>query len=200
MTIDELRKLLDAYSEGEFVDGQLLSRRPWIFETDDSYDIWRRSVAAMLGIVSENVRIVGSAAMGFSLSPLKPGRPFRRTSSLDLAPSDIDVALIDPTLFDMSWNTIVLFDRRRGLRGTDDGRNRIRVNVYWGLVGQKDLPWNTEPARVLLQAMATAQRSAPLRGHQVRSRIYRRMEDLRAYHVSSLRQLRAQLSGRQEKA
>lgn len=200
MTIDELRVLLDAYSEAEFVDNQLLLRRPWIFETDDIYDTWRRSVAATLGIVSENVRIVGSAATGFSLSPLKPGRPFRRTSSLDRAPSDIDVAVIDPSLFDLSWNTIVLFDRRRSLGGTDEGRNRIRVNVYWGLVGQRDLPWNTEPARVLLQAMVTAQRSAPIRGHQVRGRIYRRIEDLRAYHISSLRQLRAQLSVEQEKA
>jgi hypothetical protein len=193
MTLEELKTLLNAQTEFEFIDGLLLGRRPWIFDADDSYDAWRRYVAATLAIHPDAVRVVGSAATGFSLSPRKPGRPFRRRSSLGTEASDIDIALIDPNLFAAAWDTIVRFDWERRLGGTDESRNSIRVDVYWGLVGQQRVPRNTEAARMLLTAMSVAGRSPPLRGYRIRSRVYRRLEDLRWYHVNSLRLLRAEL-------
>jgi hypothetical protein len=197
MTRNELRTLLDAQLDYEFVDRQILRRRPWIFEVDETYDAWRGLVAAALQVGSDAIRIVGSAATGFSLSPLKPGRPFRTVRSYGAPPSDIDVALIDPDLFSLAWNAVVVLDRARGLGGTDDSRNKIRVDVYWGLVAQANVPPNTNPARRLLTGMAVAGRSPPLRGHRVRCRVYRRIEDLRAYHVASLRLLRLELSDAQ---
>lgn len=194
MTRQDLKNLLDAQTETEFTDGQLLGRRPWIFDADEAYHAWRRSVAGALSIEPSAVCIVGSAATGFSLSPRKAGRPFLRAHSLNAVASDIDIALVDPNLFAMAWDTIVRFDRELRLRGTDEGRNRIRMNVYWGLVGQQTLPQNTEPARRLLTAMSVAGRQPPLRGYRLQSRLYRRIEDLRAYHIKSLRQLRAQLA------
>ena len=167
---------------------------PWIFDADDRYDAWRRYVAAAIAVDPDAIRIVGSAAIGFSLSPWKPGRPFRRTSSLGTEASDIDIALIDPNLFSAAWDTIVRLDRERRLGGTDESRNSIRVDVYWGLVGQQRVPRNTEAARVLLTAMSVAGRLPPLRGYRIRSRVYRRLEDLRWYHVNSLRLLRAELA------
>jgi hypothetical protein len=197
MTRQELRRLLSAQSETEFTDGQLLGRCPWIFDASETYDAWRSSVAETLSIEPGSIRIVGSAATGFSLSPQKPGRPFRRTSSLNTVASDIDIALIHPNLFAMAWDTIIRFDREHKLGGTEERRNTIRVNVYWGLVGQRTLPRNTEPARMLLTAMSVAGRLPPLRGYRIQSRIYRRMEDLRAYHISSLRQLRLVLAAQE---
>jgi len=73
-------------------------------------------------------------------------------------------------------------------------RSKIRIDIYWGLVGQQSLPRNTEPARMLLTAMSVAGRLPPLRGYRIRSRVYRRLDDLRAYHTTSLRQLRALLA------
>jgi hypothetical protein len=150
-------------------------------------------VSEVLGIGRGNIRIVGSAATGYSLSPLKPCRPFREASILGEAQSDIDIALIDPNLFTAVWDEIVARDRARHLGGTDDTRDRIRFEIYHGLVGQQNIPRNTEPARVVLSAMSVAGRSPPLRGYRIRTRVYRRFEDLREYHVSSLRQLRARL-------
>lgn len=195
MTVEELMGVLDAQTESEFVDRQLLGRRPWIFGDDEPFDAWRALVSQVLGIMPDNIRIVGSAATGYSLSPLKPGRPFRESSTLGDAPSDIDIALIDPGLFMAAWNEIVRRDRTHSLRGTDDTRDKIRLDIYHGLIGQQVLPRNTEPARMLLTAISTAGRSPPLRAYRIRSRLYRRMEDLRAYHVNSLRQLRVRLAG-----
>lgn len=193
MTPKELLALLDAQPAHEFIDGQLLGRRPWIFDADERYNAWRRGISHTLGIDAGAILIVGSAATGYSLSPLKPGRPFRPASILGQAQSDIDIALIDPNLFTAVWDEIVMRDRRFHLGGTDDTRDRIRFEIYHGLVGQQNIPRNTEPARILLSAMSDAGRSPPLRGHRIRTRVYRRLEDLRAYHLSSLRQLRARL-------
>lgn len=194
MTREELKDLLDAQTETEFTDGQLLGRRPWIFDADETYHAWRRSVAATLAIEPSAVCIVGSAATGFSLSPWKAGRPFLRTLSLNPVVSDIDIALIDPNLFAVAWDTIVRFDRELRLGGTEESRSKIRMNVYLGLVGQRTLPRNTERARRLFTAISVDGRHPPLRGYRLQSRLYRRVEDLRAYHITSLRQLRAQLA------
>jgi len=193
MTRQELRDILNARDPLDFVESQILSRIPWIFSSGATYQSWLQSVATELAIGAENIRIVGSAATGFSLSPLKPGRPFRKISGPDMRASDIDIALIDRDLFIGAWNTVVQFDRLHSLHVPMETRDRIRFNVYWGLVDQKSLPRNTAPSRQLLTAMAVAGRSPPLRGHFVRCRIYRRIDDLRAYHVVSLGQLRAKL-------
>jgi hypothetical protein len=193
MTRGELRKLLDERSHDDFVDRQILNRIPWIFDGSVDYSTWLVEVAADIDIPTTSIRIVGSAATGYSLSPLKPGRPFRPRSTANERTSDIDVALLDDDLFYQAWDTIVGYDRRRRLKGSEEARAKLRLDVYWGVVSQNSLPQNTEPARRLLMALAALGRRPPLRGYTVRCRVYRRIEDLRAYHVESLRHLRAEL-------
>jgi hypothetical protein len=192
MTRDELRRLLQGRIDREFVDNEILDRRPWIFETDAAYLAWQRSVADALTTTPANIKIVGSAATGFSLSPLKPGRPFRRAPNTS-GTSDVDIAVLHSGLFEAAWNAVVAHDRERRLGGTKESRSKIRLDVYWGLVAQPTIPQGTDAARQLLTAMAAANRSVPIRGHPVRCRVYRRLEDLRAYHINSLHQLRVEL-------
>lgn len=193
MTVEELRSWLAARTDEECIDREILGRRPWIFPADEPYNAWRNSVASVLNVSTDGIRIVGSAATGFSLSPLKPGRPFRPLPSTTNA-SDIDVALVAPLLFTEAWNVVVEFDRNRRLGSTEDGRAKIRLDIYAGLVAHYSIPVNTDPARTALAALAVAGRQPPLRGHQIRCRIYRRNEDLRAYHIYSLRLLRQELA------
>jgi hypothetical protein len=193
MTKDELKQLLNLRTNGEFVDSEILGRRPWIFADEQQYTSWSASVANVLTVQTDHVRIVGSAATGYSLGPLKAGRPFR-TLGLGVSASDIDIAITSNELFVDAWNTIVALDRHMGLRMSTDDRERMRLDIYWGLVAQKSLPTNTNAARAMLTAVSVATRMPPIRGHTVRCRIYRRMDDLRAYHISSLRQLRAALN------
>ena len=172
MTREELKILLDAHTDSDFVD-ETLARRPWIFDTDAAYETWRQLVATELAVERQSIRIVGSGATGFSLSPLKPGRAFRMVSSSNASSSDIDVALIYPALFEEAWNTILMFDRQRRLGGTESSRSKTRLDVYWGLVGQYSLPQNTNPARQILTAISVARRQPPLRGYPVRCRVYK---------------------------
>jgi hypothetical protein len=143
MTKDELKELLNAQTNEQFVDRELLGREPWIFgNLSAEYTIWRKSIAAILSVQADSILIVGSAAMGYSLSPLKPARIFRRPGTAAAA-SDVDVALVDEKLFKEAWNTILIFDRGRSLRISLEERTKTRVDVYWGVVAQRSLPANT---------------------------------------------------------
>ena len=193
MTREELKHLLDSRTDAEFVEGELLERRPWIFQADAEYELWRGAVAQSLALPQQNVRIVGSAATGYSLSPLKAGRPFRPAHVNDRS-SDIDVAFLHPGLFEATWDLILLNDRARALGGSDESRAMLRLDIYWGLIADRNVPKGTDPARRILAALGIAGRLPPIRGYPVRCRIYRRLEDLRAYHVASLRRLRSELA------
>jgi hypothetical protein len=193
MNTEELKNFIRGRKTDEFVDTEVLNRRPWIFATDAQHDQWCRSVAEALNVDPADIRIVGSAATGYSLSPYKAGRPFRNLAERGRT-SDIDLAITSDDLFEDAWNTIVTRDRGRTLSMTGDQRDKMRTDVYWGLVAQKSLPGNTDSARRLLTALARATVVPPIRGYLVRCRIYRRREDLKAYHVASLRQLRLDLN------
>ena len=71
MTTEELAALLTAQTDIDFVETHLLGRRPWIFDTDKTYDEWRVAVARALLVDPISVQIVGSAATGYSLEPAK---------------------------------------------------------------------------------------------------------------------------------
>jgi hypothetical protein len=185
-----LHSLLKSHSDVEIVDQVLLRQTPWLFASATDFLQWRRLVAAGFAVKIDSVFVVGSAATGFSLSPYKPGHPFR-VSTDDLgSPSDVDLAIVSPALFVSAWDAIVSHDRTRQLRWSFEDHRRVRQNIYWGLVSSDRVPRNTDPSRRMLGALAAAARERPVRGHVLKCRVYRRADDLRAYHIDSLRALR----------
>jgi hypothetical protein len=194
MTPSELHTFLGTRSNEDIVDKDILGRRPWLFETDTAFTDWREVVAAVLSIALTDVWIVGSAATGFSLSPLKPGRGFRSGNETGAARSDVDIAFVSNKLFTSAWDTITDYDRGFRLWGDNDSKAQLRRDIYWGLVSDSQVPRNTDAARAINRARAIAGRERPIRGHEVRCRVYRRQDDLRAYHIASLRGLRRALS------
>ena len=60
-------------------------------------------------------------------------------------------------------------DRKRSLERDAEIRERIRMGIYWGFLGQSNVPLNTEPSRAILVAMAAAGRHPPLRGLELKA-------------------------------
>lgn len=120
---DLFEAIASSPSHRAFVEENLLARVPWIFQGDATlFNAWRAAAAREVHIARENVFLVGSAATGFSLSPSKPGKDFRRAvSGASYRPSDLDIAIVDSTFFQEAWNTIVRFDRGRGLGSIPSG-------------------------------------------------------------------------------
>lgn len=188
MERDALLPLLD--DERRFVQDHVLERTPWLFQEDHAaYGAWRGELARASGQPATAFYIVGSAGTGYSLSPLKPGRDFRPLRGPEPA-SDIDVAVVSPRIFFHAWNTIVFYDQQRTLALVAEDRTRIRNDIYWGYVANHLIPANTNASRAIRLIIAVSSRIPPLRGHRVKMRVYRRLEDLHAYHIYSVRAVR----------
>tara|TARA_B100000965_G_scaffold403654_1_gene432357 strand:+ start:814 stop:1371 length:558 start_codon:yes stop_codon:yes gene_type:complete len=177
-------------SDAEVVD-ELIASTPWVLrDLSVSFQDWKERVLEQ-DVASIDIVIVGSGAVGFSMSPLKLGRPFRESSRN--RPSDIDLALVAPDLFAECWECFREFERRRRLRMDYADKRRMREHVYFGHVTDKTLPRDTSPSRSILQIRSAAGRQTELRGHPVNIRVYRNRTDLRDYQLQSLRSLRRAL-------
>lgn len=195
MNWNDVKSRLSSGAYSEIFERAIVGRRPWIFESDAQFQDWRKGLDSLTKKAVVEVKIVGSAATGFTLSPLKePGRPFRKISSWNDETSDIDLALIGNRLFEQGWDAILDIDRASSLGGSESAK-RTRLNIYNGFAAFKALPRGSSAAQWILGIQSLLARTPPLRGYPLRFRVYRRMADLRAYHVWSLKKLHAKLSG-----
>lgn len=93
-TAEEFKSLISAIETHQVLAKVfLLEGTPFVFESSPmKYVIFREQVAERFGVGSQDVCIVGSAKLGFSVSPIKFGVPFKDTS-------DVDVVVISEPLF-----------------------------------------------------------------------------------------------------
>jgi hypothetical protein len=69
---------------------------------DESYYGLKAAVAEQFHIHPNEIIVVGSTKLGFSIAPMKRYRAFGETS-------DIDVAIISPQLFDHVWHEVLQY-------------------------------------------------------------------------------------------
>ena len=77
---------------------------------DDNYYDLKAAVADQFEIHPNEIIVVGSAKLGFSIAPTKRYRPFGETS-------DIDVAIVSPLLFDDVWHEVLQYLELRKVMG-----------------------------------------------------------------------------------
>lgn len=183
----------------EFYMKYLLRADNWYFEkilNIDEKDIlhtvddFKMLVSDALDIGFNNVVMVGSGKIGFSLSPEKFLKPF--TDEGDNK-SDIDIAIISPQLFDCFW---------RLFRASYNVTNKkyygyISRGIYRGYISDTDL-MNIDGCRVAWmelsnKATKNLQRSMYFK-HEVHYRIYRDWKDLEEYHIQAIEQLKGELN------
>lgn len=176
---------------------------PYAFKDNpDSVDVLRGHLVEQLSVSSDQIVVVGSGRIGFSLNPANFPRPFGPWS-------DVDVVVIDEVLFDLYWHTILKWNYpRRGrspLEGRDQAWRRDRQrDLYWGwfrpdyirYVGLT-LPSALRPIRDLSVSWFNAFQSLSLHpilaGRQISGRLYRTRELALLYHIDGLDKLRESL-------
>ena len=150
----------------------------------------------------ENVRIIGSAKIGFSLSPDSFTREFNERS-------DIDVLIVDAGLFDRFWHTILQWHYPRR------GRRLAEIDFRWCSARKDDLYWGWFcPDEIRFEGLSFPQSLAPVRdfstkwfaafkslslypefaARDVSGRLYRSWEHALLYHTAGLSVLRAIVS------
>lgn len=141
MTQAELRAELTATSPENVV--RMILERPTIavFPTAPAYAQFRQRVAAYFA--ADEIFVMGSGNLGYSLNPFKRGLLFRRDS-------DVDTVLISETLFAYYWNELRIYHRANYYRLDSETQRallRSGQDVYSGFVSPKFIPERIYPLR-----------------------------------------------------
>lgn len=99
---DDLNVLLPI----EIVRKHIIHGECCILSQQEYFDL-RSNVAARFKLHPNEVLVVGSAKLGFSIAPEKQYRPFSEIS-------DIDVVLVSSTLFDKVWEALYRYENEGG--------------------------------------------------------------------------------------
>jgi hypothetical protein len=187
---ENLRKEVLSSNLDEIVARALFEGVPIIFNGDSElYRKWRTDLANLLVVDPCEVVIVGSAAVGVSLSPYKNFKPFG-------ASSDVDVAIISEKFFSEAWYSLRKIDFAL-IRITPAQRAAIQEHqmnyVYWGCVATDKLLPILPFSISWLTARTKMSEHAGTFGRDINFRIYRDFGALRGYHRLGLRRLRASL-------
>ena len=100
-TKEEFEELLRTREVDWIIDQHLFGGPPFYSSNHPNvHERMIRAISTGLKVPRRDICVVGSARIGFSLSPPKFGEPFSQFS-------DIDIVVVSPVLFDPSWLDIV---------------------------------------------------------------------------------------------
>lgn len=198
-TVAEFKELLLNQSLEETAKSQVFTGMPYAFLMQPAaMGVLRKHLAGQLGIAPDDIVIIGSAQIGFSLSPDNFPRAFTKDS-------DIDVLLVDAKMFDAIWNTLLAwhYPRRFWLDGADwEWAKRRKDEIYWGWLEPSEIHYRglsfpdvLRPMRDLsanwFNAFKSLARYPEFMGRDVNGRLYRTWDHALAYQVASLKKIKA---------
>lgn len=193
---------------GSFAEAEILDGLPFIFSNRAEWTTFQGFIAGKLGLTPTDVFVVGSAMKGFSLAPDRFLRPFGDTS-------DIDLAIVDSTLFDAAWSYMLAWDYLTARKGRPafetawlaERRRETWRGWYdptdWHRSQSVDLsfPVALRPLRNIgstwfsnFQSLSRYPHSEVPR-HRVEARLYRTRGHVRQYHAAGLRIVKRMNSG-----
>ena len=192
---DERKKFLMSQlrdlSASDFASRQLLDRVPWLFSDRSQYIDWKAALAADLDLDPFMLLVVGSAATGISLSPIKGFSAFG-------AHSDIDIAVVSLRHFDEAWRWLRELGPASLLgKGTFELEMLTwhrRNLVFDGAIATEKLLARLPFGPKWASGLGHAGNREPTVGREIKVRIYRDFESLRQYHVNNISELKLRLS------
>jgi hypothetical protein len=197
-TIAEFKSALLTRPVDEVLQDYVFSGDPYAFRDQPNALLKLRShVSSTLKVDEKNIVVVGSAQIGFSLSPDNFPRWFTDQS-------DIDVVVVDERLFDIVWHTLLQwhYPRRQRLpRGDWAWASSRRKELYWGWFVPNEirfdglsLPSALKPIRdcstLWFNTFQSLTDYPEFSKREVNGRLYRTWQHVRLYHAEGLRQIR----------
>ena len=190
LNVEDLRSDLRLLDPKQFYLKHIVKSKNWYFaeylnipteDLIDKMDCFKEIVSSNLNISFHSMQIVGSAKIGYSLSPNKLFIPFHDGNSKETS-SDIDIAIVSERLFQRFW------DKLRKVHGIWNRYyyDQLTRSIFRGYINDKELmkiegireEWNEmiSPINVSLQ-----DRLGFI--HPITYRLYRYWDDLEDYQL-----------------
>ncbi|MBU7581600.1 MAG: hypothetical protein KAF91_01570 [Nostoc sp. TH1S01] len=124
--IERFKAILEGHERAEvIVQKYIVHGTPYIFKDDeDKYFDLKREIAANFSEHYNNIHMVGSAKLGFSIAPNKLWKPFT-------IESDIDIVIVSSKLFENLWESVHEFNIGLTSRTRDEDINYKRFLDYF---------------------------------------------------------------------
>lgn len=192
-TADEFVELLNERPVDWIIDNYLFRGLPFYSShRPELHSQLLRAISTGLRIPPQDICVIGSARLGFSLSPPKFGTPFNQFS-------DIDVCVVSNSLFDPSWLDILKKGRKGPVALTPRTESSLRRHredhyVYNGWMYPESILQVLNIGQVWLRTFNGLSRITEFATRSIGSRLYRTWDHARLYHRWSLGRLRAKLN------
>jgi hypothetical protein len=181
-TTEEFEAILRRGNLLQVVEDFVFEGVPYVFSGREAdYQLLRRHISAGLGVGVEDLTLVGSGRIGFSLSPDTFGRPFSESS-------DLDVVVVSAPLFDVAWLELLRARPRyqtltpRVQQWYDDHRN----HVYYGRIWPAKLAGVIKLSRRWFGVFKSLSQYPELADREVHGLLYRTWDHARLYHQYGL--------------
>lgn len=190
MTREVVIAALHNLSAPTFLEEHVFDRIPHVFGQDRSaYVAWKRILGGAIDVDPACLTVVGSAALGCSLNPVKNLKPF----DVD---SDIDVGVISNYHFTLAWRYLRMNGSRRlklDVKTRNAWDDHVNKYVYWGTIATDKLLGVLPFGLDWLKATASMGLIEPTKGRSLNLRIYVDYEALRSYQITSVKNARESL-------
>ena len=187
-TKDDFRELLRTRDLDWIIDEHLFQGTPFYSADEpDVHDAMVRAISIGLKVPRDDICVVGSARVGFSLSPPKFGEPFGQFS-------DIDIIVVSSVLFDPSWLDILGLRRKHSAVLHRNTRQRLQEHrerhyIYNGWIYPSSILETLEIGERWLETFNGLSRIPEFAGRPVEARLYRTWDHARLYHRWSFTRL-----------
>ncbi|WP_405339661.1 hypothetical protein [Fibrobacter sp.] len=185
----------------DFYVKYILKSKNWYFtecchlegvELIDKIDLFREIVSNSFNVSFYSVKMVGSAKVGFSLSPKKDFKSFGAGDMLGNY-SDIDIAIVSDQLYNDYWQNFRDSCNQNYNFPSPRLFERVSSSIYKGFINDKDIREIPEMRKKWDEkadaATANLQRRL-LITHPITYRLYRNWNDLQEYQLNGIRALK----------
>jgi hypothetical protein len=184
-TKDEFIGLLKTRKHSELVDEYLLTGIPYAFDSiPASYDLLKTTLAAEFRSGPDDISVVGSGRIGFSLDPEKYGNPYTPNVS------DIDTIVVNSKMFDIAWYQMCSKRSRSILslewRVKESLAEHRRNNIYFGYIQPDRLTGAITLSPLWFRTFKGLARIPALAPFDIHGRLYRTWEHVKIHQLYSL--------------
>jgi len=188
ITVDDFKAKLrdEAISEVEIVQRYITYGSPFVFEgDDDKYFKLKKTIAENFSLNPEAVIMVGSAKLGFSISPLKRWQPFH-------GESDIDMVIISSDVFDRFWKELYAFNINLTARTDKEEERYYRFLNYFfkGWLRPDVFPFSYVGRNVWLDFFKSISYGEFGDYNKITGAIFRGWEFYEGYHTGNIKEIR----------
>lgn len=197
INLQKFKELLkNEHSEDKIVQSCLYDvSSPYCFKQEpEAYYALRSEVCKQFEIHEQNFTIVGSAKLGFSLSPEKFGRSFDESS-------DIDVVLVSEKLFQKLWDALLEYKNKPVYRLDPEVQKKFKDMqefMFYGWIRFDKIPRDFLYARVwwnFFSKLSSDKRFGP---RKIRAAIFKSWFHASYCYVDTIRKLRSIISEEQQ--